>query len=140
MADQEENQQRLTPQEIEKIAHEQAEKGRRFGSEGSADTYSNRGPKGDIDDDTITNEQDPLADDAVDRQEYGYQDQFGDVDGQDPYNNLDESTIDDTSEDEEEGLYGLAEPLAQAGDRSRKGSDKDRYGTERSQDQQGYQQ
>ena len=101
---------------------------------------------------------------------YGDQDQFGDVDGQDPYSNLDDtSDLDDASDlgdtgnpddtsdqddtenpgdtaggeglyDLDESLYGLAEPLAKPGDVSRKGSDKDRFGTRGSQDQYGYQQ
>ncbi len=37
-------------------------------------------------------------------------------------------------------LYGLAEPLAKPGEESRKGSQRDRYGTRISQDQSGYQQ
>ena len=140
MSHQEDQPRQLTEKE-QRFAHEQAEQGRQFGREGTSETYSNQGPKGGyIDDATVTNDQDPLADDVVDRQNYGYQDQFGDVDGQDPYNYLDEAEIEDTSLDEQEGLYGLAEPLAQAGDRSRQGSDKDSVGTESSQDQKGYQQ
>jgi hypothetical protein len=91
---------------------------------------------------------------------YGPQDQFGDVDGQDPYTNLDESeeenledalhteeTGEGTGEtpggdglfDVEETLYGLAEPLAKEGDVSTQGTDRDRLGTRGSQDQYGYQ-
>ena len=137
------DQSRPTPEEIERIAHEQAEQARKFAQGGTEDTYSNKGPKGAyVDDQTERNNQDPLADDtnAADRQDYGYQDQFGDIDDQDPYNNLDEPDLDQRSSEEDAGLYGLAEPLAGPGDRSRQGSDKDRAGTERSQDQQGYQQ
>lgn len=81
--------------------------------------------------------------DADDPDHYGPQDQFGDVDGQDPYSNLDEQDAEvpaDDLDDLDQSLYGLAEPLARPGDVSRQGSDKDRQGTRRSQDQQGYQQ
>lgn len=87
----------------------------------------------------------PGTDNEGDPDQYGLQDQFGDVDGQDPYSNLDDQEPADTSEDEdrydeEQGLYGLAEPLANEGDVSKQGGDKNRYGTRQSQDQQGYQQ
>ncbi len=92
---------------------------------------------------------------------YGLQDQFGDVDGQDPYSNLDENERQEDIEDAlhtqetgegtgetpggdglsdlEDTLYGLAEPLAKEGDVSLQGSNKDRQGTRGSQDQYGYQ-
>jgi hypothetical protein len=143
MASLPDDQSHLTPQEIERIAHEQAEQARKFATAGTENTYSNMGPKGAyVDDQTVRNDQDPLADDdnAADRQNYGYQDQFGDVDDQDPFNNLDEPDLDNRSLEEDEGLYGLAEPLAGPGDHSRQGIDKDRAGTEQSQDQKGYQQ
>ncbi len=80
--------------------------------------------------------------------EYGAQDQFGDVDGQDPYDNLDDESENpenrptprgDGLEDIEETEYGLAEPLAKPGDVSEKGRDADRFRTRGSQDQYGYQ-
>lgn len=83
------------------------------------------------------------VEDADDPDHYGPQDQFGDVDGQDPYSNLDDQVAETSGDDldfPEQGLYGLAEPLAREGDVSRQGSDRDREGTRRSQDQQGYQQ
>lgn len=76
---------------------------------------------------------------------YGLQDQFGDVDGQDPYSNLDDeepgmTTGGDGSYAPEETLYGLAEPLARPGEKSTKGRDKDKGGTRISQDMTAYQQ
>jgi hypothetical protein len=86
------------------------------------------------------------ADSAVNPDQYDAQDQFGDVDGQDPYSNLDSQHPEnrptprgDGLEDIEETEYGLAEPLAKPGDKSKKGRDKDRLGTRGSQDQYGYQ-
>ena len=104
-----------------------------FGNQGSQDRYSYLGPHGEY------------ADDDTDPDGYGPQDQFGDLDDQDPYSNLyDEDTGESAGgeglHDVEDTLYGLAEPLAQPGDVSRQGSDKDREGTRISQDQQGYQQ
>jgi len=101
---------------------------------GSRPGYSNQGPHDiDIEDNT--------APDG-----YGLQDQFGDVDGQDPYSNLDEEqpgiTLGgtDNSYDPEETLYGLAEPLARPDEKSTKGRDKDKAGTRISQDMTAYQQ
>ena len=104
-----------------------------FGNQGSEERYSYLGPHGQyIDDDT--------APDG-----YGDQDQFADVDGQDPYNNLYDEDPGSTPAgedilDPDQELYGLAEPLAKPGDESRKGSDKNRFGTRMSQDQLGNQQ
>lgn len=107
------------------------------GNEETHGRYSYLGPHGDDTDDEVNTDPD----------NYGPQDQFGDLDNQDPYSNLyDEDAENETNaasngpDDPEAGLYGLAEPLAQPGDESRKGSDKDRYGTRGSQDQHGYQQ
>jgi hypothetical protein len=104
-----------------------------FGNQGNEVGYSYLGPHG------LDNEDAFTAPDG-----YGPQDQFGDLDDQDPYSNLyDEdpgsSLGGEALSDPEEELYGLAEPLAKAGDESRKGSDKDRYGTRMSQDQTAYQ-
>lgn len=94
---------------------------------------------------------DNSADDAAEAapDQYGNQDQFGDVDGQDPYTNVDDEDDEkpenrptprgDGLEDIEETEYGLAEPLAKPGDRSYKGKDRNRWGTRGSQDQYGYQ-
>lgn len=77
---------------------------------------------------------------------YGLQDQFGDVDGQDPYSNLDNEEPGitmggaDNSYAPEETLYGLAEPLARPDEKSTKGRDKDKGGTRISQDMTAYQQ
>lgn len=76
---------------------------------------------------------------------YGLQDQFGDVDGQDPYSNLDDEDPGmtpggDGSYDPEETLYGLAEPLATPDEKSTKGSERDKEGTRISQDMTAYQQ
>ncbi|HZS76030.1 MAG TPA: hypothetical protein VFA41_05400 [Ktedonobacteraceae bacterium] len=83
---------------------------------------------------------------------YGLQDQFGDVDGQDPFTNLDEAEEKGEEEEPDESaggdgtydlddtLYGLAEPLAKPGDLNRRESERDLFGTRRSQDQDGYQQ
>ena len=104
-----------------------------FGNQGSEERYSYLGPHGQyIDDNT--------APDG-----YGDQDQFADIDGQDPYSNLNDEDPGSTPAGEDlsnpdEELYGLAEPLAKPGDKSQKGSNKDRFGTRMSQDQQGYQQ
>jgi hypothetical protein len=107
------------------------------GNEETHGRYSYLGPQGDDTDDEANTDPD----------NYGPQDQFGDLDNQDPYSNLyDEdaenemNAASDGPDDPEAGLYGLAEPLAQPGDESRKGRDKDRYGTRGSQDQYGYQQ
>ena len=78
-----------------------------------------------------------------DQDEYGLQDQFGDLDDQDPYSNLEDEDQESTSAGEDpdpDTLYGLEEPLAQPGDESRAGSYKTRDGTRISSDQQGYQQ
>ncbi len=78
-----------------------------------------------------------------DEDEYGLQDQFGDLDDQDPYSNLEDDEQERTSAGEDpdpDALYGLEEPLAREGDSSRAGSDKTRDGTRTSIDQQGYQQ
>lgn len=93
------------------------------------------------------NSDDDAAETAPDQ--YGDQDQFGDVDGQDPYTNLGDEENEkpenrptprgDRLEDIEETEYGLAEPLAKPGDRSYKGKDRNRWGTRGSQDQYGYQ-
>lgn len=75
--------------------------------------------------------------------EYGLQDQFGDLDDQDPYSNLEDEDQNMTTAGEDpdpDALYGLEEPLARPGDESRAGSDKTREGTRISSDQQGYQQ
>ena len=112
--------------------------------ETAQDRYSYNGPHGDY-----------VEDDDPDS--YGPQDQFGDVDGQDPYNNLeDDEQVDESAgsengdmgasmagaedlegatpageglDDLEDTLYGLAEPLAKPGDISNVGSNKNRYGT-----------
>ncbi len=78
-----------------------------------------------------------------DEDEYGLQDQFGDLDDQDPYSNLEDEDQESTPAGEDpdpDALYGLEEPLARSGDVSRAGSDKTRDGTRISSDQQGYQQ
>src|SRR5438067_10863396 len=104
-----------------------------FGNQGTEEGYSYLGPHGlDIEDNT--------APDG-----YGDQDQFADVDDQDPYSNLYDEDPGSTPggedlSDQDQDLYGLAEPLAKPGDESRKGSNKNRFGTRMSQDQQGYQQ
>ncbi len=87
--------------------------------------------------------------DFVDEQEntapddYGDQDQFGDVDNQDPYSNLYDEDPGSTPGGEdlydlEETEYGLAEPLAKPGDASNEGTDRDEFGTKGSSDQYGY--
>lgn len=103
-----------------------------FGDQGSAERYSNLGPHGQYEEP----EGDP--------DDYGPQDQFADVDGQDPYTNLYDEDPGSTPAGEDiehpyEELYGLEEPLARPGDVSREGSETDRYGTRGSQDQYGYQ-
>ncbi|HYK84683.1 MAG TPA: hypothetical protein VEV19_04910 [Ktedonobacteraceae bacterium] len=105
-----------------------------FGDQGVQEGYSYKGPHG------ISSERAENAPDG-----YGNQDQFGDVDGQDPYNNLYQKPPVRTPKGDglsniDETLYGLAKPLAKPGDKSRQGSDKDAAGTRMSQDQQGYQQ
>jgi hypothetical protein len=82
--------------------------------------------------------------DNTDPDGYGPQDTFGDLDDQDPYNNLEDTDPGESAGgeglyDTEDTLYGLAEPLAQPGDVSRKEADKDLFGTRGSQDQYGYQ-
>lgn len=107
----------------------------------SVNVYSNQGLHSETADDEVND--DAFTGNEDDPDQYGSQDPFGDVDGQDPYDNLDDEDAQPSEEEafeQEEGLYGLAEPLAREGDVSRQGSDKDRYGTERSQDQQGNQQ
>ena len=118
------------------------------GEQGNLERYSNLGPHGqylgpdpadkpdnyDNPDLYNTDEQD-----EINREElYGDQDQFGDVDNLDPYSNL--YNEDPGSTPGGDGLYDLEEPLAKPGDVSKKGSDKDRYRTRWSQDQNGYQQ
>ena len=79
----------------------------------------------------------------ADEDEYGLQDQFGDLDDQDPFSNLEDEDQESTAAGEDpdpDALYGLEEPLARPGDESRAGSDKTRDGTNISSDQQGYQQ
>jgi hypothetical protein len=122
----------------------------KFGDQGSEPGYSNMGPHGpdtgsgqdtgiDIDTDVETGE-----DENTDPDGYGPQDQFGDLDDQDPYNNLEDTDPGESAGGEglydvEDTLYGLAEPLAKPGDESRQERDKDLYGTRGSQDQYGYQ-
>lgn len=131
-----------------------------MGNPDGPEVYSFHGPHGN----EAENEAANTAPDG-----YGVQDQFGDVDGQDPYSNLDEDEdknededqddreeMEDALRDEEneedgesaggeglhdvdESLYGLAEPLAKEGDKSRKARDKDCKDTRGSQDQYGYQ-
>ncbi|QBD77031.1 hypothetical protein EPA93_13870 [Ktedonosporobacter rubrisoli] len=106
-----------------------------FTNRGTQEGYSNLGPHGDFGD------FDDEANTAPDN--YGEQDQFADLDNQDPYSNLYDEDPGSTPGGEdmpEDELYGLAEPLAEPGDKSRKGASRDWYGTRRSQDQQGYQQ
>lgn len=98
-----------------------------FGDQGSLDRYTYQGPK----------PEDAYLNDNTAPDGYGDQDQFADVDGQDPYSNLNDD--DPGSTPGGEGLYGLEEPLAQPGEQSLKGRDKDLYGTRGSQDQYGYQ-
>ncbi len=113
-----------------------------FGNQGSEDRYSYLGPHDDhVDDNSAPGEGYIDEDTAPDG--YGDQDQFADVDGQDPYNNLYDQDPGSTPAGEDptmNDLYGLAEPLAKPGEESRKGSERDRYGTRISQDQSGYQQ
>ena len=106
----------------------------KFGDQGSEPRYTLRGLHG------------PYTEDEenTDPDGYGPQDQFGDLDDQDPYNNLEdtdpgESTGGEGLYDIEDTLYGLAEPLAEPGDESRKETDRDVFGTRGSQDQYGYQ-
>ncbi len=119
------------------------------GNEETHGRYSYLGPHGDYANDEVNVGDEVTIDDEVntDPDNYGPQDQFGDLDNQDPYSNLyDADQENETNaasngpDDPEAGLYGLAEPLAQPGDQSQKGKDKDRYGTRGSQDQYGYQQ
>ncbi|GCE48998.1 hypothetical protein EI42_01511 [Thermosporothrix hazakensis] len=107
-----------------------------FGASEDAADYSFRGPHGEY-----------AEEKAPDQ--YGPQDQFGDVDNQDPYSNLDQE--DTLAEEEEpstdprgedptrtptgEEPYGLDEPLAKPGQRSNVGRDRDKYGTKGFQDQ-----
>lgn len=96
--------------------------------------------------DAIAEGADPHSQEAFglsDEDEYGLQDQFGDLDDQDPYSNLEDEDQESTTAGEDpdpDALYGLEEPLARSGDESRAGSDKTRDGTRISSDQQGYQQ
>ncbi len=96
--------------------------------------------------DAVAQDIDPQSQESFglsDRDEYGLQDQFGDLDDQDPYSNLEDNEQDMTSAGEDpdpDTLYGLEEPLARSGDESRAGSDKTRDGTHISSDQQSYQQ
>ncbi|GHO52356.1 hypothetical protein [Ktedonobacter robiniae] len=123
-------------------AHIEKENQEIFPAQGDPARYSYRGPHGDYQNDQA--ESDPDG--------YGLQDQFGDLDNQDPYSNLTEGTEDERPENDDvcgdqdmlhtatgEPLYGLEEPLAKPGEESRQGSDRDRYGTKGSQDQYGYQ-
>lgn len=96
---------------------------------GSEDRYSFMGPHGEYDE-------------PGDPDDYGPQDQFSDVDGQDPYNNLrdeepGESAGGEGLYDLDESLYGLSEPLAKPGDLSMQGDNKDRYGTRGTQNEYG---
>ncbi len=111
--------------------------------QGALQGYSNRGPH--------TN----TMDDQNDPDGYGPQDNFGDIDGQDPYTNVgsdhdnnqgiysqnnDSVPAGENLYGSDEDRYGLDEPLAHEGDISRQGSNKTRHGTRISQDQQGNQQ
>ncbi|HZU68473.1 MAG TPA: hypothetical protein VFA09_14445 [Ktedonobacteraceae bacterium] len=106
----------------------------KFGDQGSEPGYSRFGPHG-----LDRGDEEHIAPDG-----YGPQDQFGDLDDQDPYSNLEntdpgESPGGEGLYDIEDTLYGLAEPLAKPGDESLKERDKDSFGTRGSQDQYGYQ-
>lgn len=109
-----------------------------FQNDSSHETYSNKGPRGAYDEQTLPNDDDPFAD--TEQDQYGDQDVFGDIDGNDPYSNLYDNDAGSTENTDEAGLYGLAEPLAKEGDESNAGSERDSHGTRISQDQSGYQQ
>lgn len=139
-----ENSEHLVGEQARDRAEEQINKENQelFPAQGDPARYSYRGPHGDYADDE--------AESAPD--DYGPQDQFGDLDNQDPYSNLDEESESEEPQSADqrgdqdylhtatgEPLYGLEEPPAKPGERSEQHRDRDRYGTKGSQDQYGYQ-
>ncbi|GCE23974.1 hypothetical protein [Dictyobacter kobayashii] len=119
---------------------------------GQQDTYGSKNYTKDSDaDERETFSPDPNVDDTQDKKpfglsekdEYGLQDQFGDVDDQDPYSNLedDQPEKENAGEDPDpDALYGLEAPLAGPGDVSRAGSTRTRQNTRINADDQGYNQ
>ncbi len=147
MADQENKQARDTQGEQDSD-QQQSGLGGRFGAQGDPDLQSNLaprerysylGPHGPYGDPGSADDQDPLADvPDTGHEQYGEQDQFGDIDNEDPYSNLYDD--DPGSTPGGEGLYGIEDPLAQPASESDQGSSRNRYRTRVSQDQQGNQQ
>lgn len=122
--------------------------GGRFGDQGDPDLqtnlaprerYSNLGPHGPYGDPSTADDEDPLADTPdTGHEQYGEQDQFGDVDNEDPFSNLYDD--DPGSTPGGDGLYAIEDPLAQPASPDKQESNRTSYGTKTSQDQQGDQQ
>ncbi|GLV55255.1 hypothetical protein KDH_21020 [Dictyobacter sp. S3.2.2.5] len=111
-----------------------------YTKESGADERETFSPDPNIDD---TQNEQPFGEDPKD--DYGLQDQFGDIDGQDPYSNLDDSDGESQEttagvDPDPDALYGLEAPLAGPGEHNRTTSSRTDKNTRINPDEHGYNQ